>query len=449
MRKKRVLALIMTLVMLFAMTATAMADDAKLDGGVVDHTHNTTTSAENSVLILKELVIYNTDGKDIYLPTVDYTYTITEATDADGVGQTVTDSEGVSGEVYADAHDGTDGRALQTTSATVSFSPATTAGYDAAGVTTAITQPMTAASTGTSVFGGFSVAFDPTNFDHAGVYRYKITESTENRTTAGITTGTDTSAVRFLDVYVRKYNDEYQIYGYVCFTDATSAITPATAADAKKTNGFVHGGNSVATVADQYQTKNLVVKKVFGTSLLNQTGHEFPVKVVLTGTGATGAWINAADSTGTKVSGFTTDESKVYVAFDATSKTLDVTLSKDKTLTLYGIPQEVSPSVTVKETNDTYDAYKVTVEAENSSTTATGIADAIVVANSESSVSNTVAIDKSSTTEITITNDLTELSPTGLIFRFGPYILMLLGGIVLLVLGVKFMRRSKKENETA
>ena len=82
------------------------------------------TTADNSVLILKELVLHNTDGSAIYLPTVDYSYTITEATVASGT--TVNDGT-VTAVVYADD---TTSRALQTTSATVSFSPSTTAGYD-------------------------------------------------------------------------------------------------------------------------------------------------------------------------------------------------------------------------------------------------------------------------------------------------------------------------------
>ena len=135
--------------------------------------------------------------------------------------------------------------------------------------------------------------------------------------------------------------------------------------------------------------------------------------------------------------------------FDATTKTLIVNLSENQIAALYGIPAAVEPAATVQEENDTYDAYKLTVTAENSSVTSTGITNAIVVANSNSETSAVIKIDENEVTTITLTNDLTELSPTGLLFRFGPYILMLIGGIVLIVLGFKFARRSRRESEEA
>ena len=63
----------------------------------------------------------------------------------------------------------------------------------------------------------------------------------------------------------------------------------------------------------------------------------------------------------------------------------------------------------------------------------------------------TPAVDTNDTVShvIAVTNNLQNISPTGLMFRYGPYVLTLLGGILLLFLGVKFLRRSKKENETA
>ena len=304
---------------------------------------------------------------------------------------------------------------------------------------------MAAAAAGTSVYGGFTITFDPSKFDHPGVYRYKITESSTNREAAGITTGSDTAAVRYLDVYVRTSGESYAIYGYVCFTDASAAITPDTAAAAKKTNGFVHSGDDLSSVADQYLTKNLEVKKNFGDSALNQKNHQFPITITLTGSSATGAKINAAATTGAKADGFTDGN----VIFDAATKTLIVNLSENQIAALYGIPAAVEPEATVQEENDTYDAYKLTVTAENSSVTSTGITNAIVVANSNSETSAVIKIDEDEVTTITLTNDLTELSPTGLLFRFGPYILMLIGGIVLIVLGFKFARRSKRESEEA
>ena len=447
---RKIFALLLTLIMLAALSTAAFADNETLSGGVADSEHNTATTAENSILILKELVIHNTDGKEIYLPEVNYSYTITEAGSADGVGTTIKDGQDpqISGEVYAD----TAPKALLTESATVSFSHSTATGYTAAGAEAAITQPMAAAADGTSVYGGFTVSFNPANFDHAGVFRYKITESSDDRTTAGVTTAADTANVRYLDVYVRSVDtdndhvsDSFAIYGYVCFTDATTPIDGAdndTVTAAKKTNGFVHSGDTLTSVADQYYTKNLEVKKSFGTAVLNQTGHQFPFTITLDAGSANGIgnWVNAADTTGAKTSGFT--DTHVVLADDLELK---AKLSKDQVVELYGIPTEAGVSVKVKEQNDTYDVYALTATVENSSVTDISAVNGVLGAQAYSSdMSTAVPVDGDAKTAILFTNDLTEISPTGVVLRFAPYALMLAAGVFLLVFSRR--RRAKAED---
>lgn len=469
MNLKKIGALVLALAMIALAGAAYASSVEALTNGVVDSEHNTTTTAENTILLLKELVIHNTDGEAIYLPNVTYTYTIAEAAEADGVGTTIGDAQTpqVTSEVFAD-NTTTNGRALQTTSATVQFAPSTTANetgyYTAAGAATTLTQPATAAADGTSVYKGIQISFDPANFDHAGVYRYKITESTTDRTTAGVTTGTGTNAVRYLDVYVRAVdtsnpadgvNDSYAIYGYVCFTDASTPIDgkdTATVTAAKKTNGYAHstnasGSEDLTTVADQYYTKNLEVKKDFGTSALNQTSHQFPFTVtVVSGANGAGAWMNAADTDGTKTSGFTTSGSHTYVVL-ANNGTVVAGLSDDKVIELYGIPTEAGVSVKVHETNDTYDAYSLTATVANSSVTDISAVNKILTANQDSIDTAAVPVDQDTKTAITFTNDLTEISPTGLVIRFAPYALMLIGGIALLIVAKKHSKRTEDEEK--
>ncbi len=464
MKLKRIGALVLVLAMI-AMVGAAYASSVEtLTGGVVDSEHNTTTTAENTILLLKELVIYNTDGEAIYLPSVNYSYTIAEATAADGVGDTIGDAQDpqVTGTVYADNTD-TNGRALQTTSATVQFAPSTTADetgyYTAAGAATTLTQPVVAAAAGTSIYKGIQISFTPANFDHAGVYRYKITESTTDRTSAGVTTGEGTNAARYLDVYVRAIdtsdpadgvNDSYAIYGYVCFTDPSTPIDgsdAATVTAAKKTNGYVHSAEDVTTVADQYYTKNLEVKKDFGSSALNQTSHQFPFTVTVdSGANGAGAWMNAAATTGAKTTGFTTSGTHTYVVL-ADDGTVVSGLSDDQVIELYGIPTEAGVSVQVHETNDTYDAYSLTATVANSSVTEISAVNKILTANQNSDDTVAVPIDKDTKTAITFTNDLTEISPTGLVIRFAPYALMLIGGIALLIVAKKHNRHAEDEEK--
>ena len=453
MKMKRLCALVLAVLMTVAAgLAFATEPSAEtLADGVKDHTHNTATTAANSVLLLKELVLFNTDGEAIYLPNVTYTYTIAEAAAADGVGTTIKDSQTpqISSEVYADD---TASRALQTTSATVTFAPSTTEDetgyYTAAGAATTCSQPIAAAAGGTSVYKGFTIAFNPGNFDHAGVFRYKITESTSNRTTAGVTTGTNTNAVRYLDVYVRAVDDSFAIYGYVCFTDPSTPIdgnTASTVTAAKKTNGFVHSGDDLTSVADLYYTKNLEVKKDFGTSVLNQTGHDFPFTVTVdSGANGAGAWMNAAATTGTKTSGFTTSGSHTYVTL-ADDGTIVAGLSDDEVIELYGIPTAAGVSVTVHEQNDTYDAYALTATAANSSVTDISAVDGVLVAGAASDDTPAVPVDGNAKTAITFTNDLKEISPTGIVMRFAPYALMLIGGILLLVLAKKHRKHTEED----
>ena len=120
MNLKKIGALVLTLAMIALAGAAYASSVEALENGVVDSEHNTTTTAENTILLLKELVIHNTDGNAIYLPNVTYTYTIAEAAEADGVGTTIGDAQTpqVTSEVFAD-NTTTNGRALQTTSATV------------------------------------------------------------------------------------------------------------------------------------------------------------------------------------------------------------------------------------------------------------------------------------------------------------------------------------------
>ena len=435
---KKLVSLILAIMMIAAVGAAFAVEP--LTDGVHDETHNTATTADNSVLILKELVLHNTDGSAIYLPTVDYSYTITEATVASGT--TVNDGT-VTAVVYADD---TTSRALQTTSATVSFSPSTKDGYDSTGTAATITQPMAATSAGAAVYGGFTISFNPANFDHAGVFRYVITESSTNRTTAGVTTGTNTSATRYLDVYVRAIDtsdpadgvyDSFAIYGYVCFTTNGSITTSSTQG---KTNGYVEG-TSVTDVADQYYTKNLEVKKTFGTSPLNQTGHQFPFTVTLSsGTNGIGAWLNAADTTGAMTTGFT--DTHVVLA---SSNTIVAGLSNNQVLELYGIPTEANATVTVKEMNDTYDVYALTATVANSSVTDISDVNGNVAAQMDSSTTVSVAIDQATKTAITFNNNLQEISPTGVVTRFAPYALILIGGVALLVIAMKRRKHTEED----
>ena len=456
MKIKKIGALVLALVMVLAMSSTAFADgEVTLTGGVVGTAGG--DAQGNTVRLLKELTVFNTAGKAIYLPEISYTYVIREATAAEIASKTVTDGQtpnAVTAVVYTDDTN-TNGRALQTTSISsgVAFGPAVTTGYvDASGAATTISQPLTAPVAGTSVYRPLDITFVPANFDHSGVYRYVITE-TSTLGTSGVTdevSGTDT---RYLDVYVRSVESSgsvtYAIYGYVCFT-TNDVINASDTSNVAKTTGFVHSNDTLAsdTASDKYYTTNLEVDKVV-SGTLGQKNHEFPFTVTLgTATTVTGGTLNIAVTNGTAGAGIT--DSKATFINDAA---LHVGLKDGGKIEIFGIPTAAAATAKVKETNDTYDTYTLTGAKENTTTdlgfTSVSLRGDGTTTESANNTKESAALiinnENNTNTKVTYTNDLTEISPTGVVLRIAPYALMLAVGVVLLVLA----RRRKSEPEEA
>jgi len=428
---KKVGALMLTLAMIVALSATAFADNIG-SNGVVGEKEGHLTNA-GSVVLLKELVVKNTDGSDVYLPTVTYAYTIAPATVAEGTQ--VTDASGTKMKVSA-------GLAGATITSSVSFSPDDTTQVDPSSFeSVALTQPFAAPATGVAVYKSMTVDVSNVAFAESGIYRYVITESSANKATAGVTEGTDYSATRYLDVYVRGVPGDngdgeyasYEVYGFVCFT-SNSSINGSSDGnnldDVGKTTGYT-STTSLDAVADQYLTKNLSVTKNI-TGAMAEKGHKFPFVITLS-SGIVGTRVNGADTTGNVTSGFDAGSTNVTLA---ASNVINAGLSNGKSVILYGIPTEANATVVVKETNDTADVYTMTASVSNSSVTDLGFAAAGEVMDPEvEKTAASVAIDQDTMTEIEFTNDLTEISPTGLALRFAPYVIMLAAGIVFIVLG--------------
>jgi hypothetical protein len=462
---KKLVSLILAIMMIAAVGAAWASSAANISENDTNESYAGVRGYEeqanlaSSVILLKELVIYNTDGKAIYLPDVDYSYTIAPAGTAGAeLNVTNTDTHGHTGAVYA---------GLTTHSATVSFRYDETA-YSDEGLSSAITQPVTAASTGTSVYNGFTIDFSNEGFTHPGIYRYSITEAdgTSTRASAGVVTATTGySNTRYLDVYVRgneKYADgdtipsgksigdykNYAIYGYVCFTTAANTSINGTTSGSnldtvKKTNGFVHGGTDLATVADQYKTYNLEVSKAI-TGSLAETGHKFPFDIDLAST-LTGSNIklNGTDTTADVSAGITSN-----VATLGTTLNIDAAISNGKVVKLYGIPDETALTVNVKETNDTYDVYTATATVNSTSATlyasnGTTAVTALSRNNTAQIAPQTIAKNTLTDEVVALSNAITEISPTGYVSRFAPYALILIGGIALLIIAKK--RKPKEE----
>ncbi len=291
---KKISALILALIMVLSLSATAFATDlGGSETGVAGtwSTVDTPIQQDKTVNILKEITAFNPDETYVYGPAITYTYAIASASGTELVQLTDDTADHASGvaTVFPKALGAAD-----ITSGTPSLTGTST--NTIAWTNADILEADTVANGGAANYKKLAVDFSNVVFSKPGVYRFKITETAPaaaTMTAAGVTDGTATN-VRYLDVYVMRSNvddatydlyttgstaAQWIIYGYVCL-DSTLGTTNVTTAT-KKTNGFTansEGATSGGTTADQYYTYNLTVTKdlVGDNSMIN---HEFPMAV--------------------------------------------------------------------------------------------------------------------------------------------------------------------------
>ena len=423
---KKLSAIALAAIMVLAMGVTAFADPAELGAGgtVVDKTNG----VSNVIKIEKSLVFKNPTETSVYGPNITYSYAVTAGTPS----KDITDSDDIHAATLA-------GKSNATVSGTVSWDSDT---------------KYTASAAGTANVKDFTITFDESAYDAAGVYRYVITESVVGlsaKADAGVADG-DISAVRYLDVYVKNGTTAgtYKIYGYALFSNDNSiydgTVSTNTVAAAGKTTGFVAGdedndGNT--ETADTYETINLVVSKTLvGDAGMNN--HAFPFEVSITNSDIKTA-VKLITKTGALASIDSGSEGDpIDIAADAAGMTTTDTSHSIKTadaVKYVGIPALTEANYTVKEKNDvagtTYESSYIIDTGSKS-----GIKNIEKDAWSETA---SVTADDSADHKVVFTNDLKLISPTGVVLRIAPYALMLAAGVVLLVLS----RRRKFQFEEA
>lgn len=471
---RKIGAVLLTFAMALAMNATVFAADFT-NGEVGGYTAADTQNLNDKTInIQKELTVFNPDEDTIYAPAITYTYAIAAASGSELVLITDDTSDHASGlATSATALGGiTTGVTMTGTSAnTIAWTNADTVDADPAG------EPN---------IQNLVVDFTNVVFTAPGVYRYKITETASAYDTNGVTDG-DISNVRYLDVYVMRsatfdpthdgsvgnefVAGDWRIYGYVCISPESvandeggvTAVTPSTT----KTNGFVNDGTNKA---DEYHTYNLTIgKTLVGDTTMNS--HKFPFDITWTNATATGTFQYAVETSGTvDITADNSTPKKVGGADAVNTADKDGTpsIANGGTVKYIGIP--TGTIATVTETNDvagtTY-ATRVYAEEADSITPSTAnqvaFTGGTAARGADGSVANGLATTDYNETAIyaqaaaptadsnqciQFTNTLSIISPTGFVVRFAPYMLVLLGGILLITIGLVIYNKTNKK-ETA
>lgn len=435
---KKLGALILAFALLFTLGTTAFAED-----GANTYTGASKTTVDgNRICIVKTIVMFNANGSNVYAPTIAYSYHVTPVTGLSGV--TVTN-----GSTSVNVYDGVPGGVGDTT---IAFVPG--------GSTVA------SAANGKELenTGYLTVTIDDTTFDHAGIFRYKIEESittgsgtdNEKLQAVGMEARTvDYDTVRYLDVYIKNGTSGLELLGAVIFKTQKTTLgekgTDSIDASFDKTGGYEPGtepgsGSADYTndhTVDRYTTYDFEVEKAITGNLANKN-HDFPFYVNITNT-ISGAKYTYTDVAGT-VSAETVSGTSIAKGSDDKASTV-LKLKDGDSIKFVGVPSNQEDtkklSIDVKEWNDTVDQYTAT--AKVGSTTLT-VEDATMTADSATPAKVDTYDIKSNDAagqKMTVTNEITDISPTGLVIRFAPFVLLL--GVSLFMVIFARTRRRKTE----
>ena len=385
--------------MIMGMNLTAFAAE-----GETQNTENTTVTktievgTENTATLTKAIKVTNHDGYT-YEPTITYTYTLANGTAAG----TVTDENNLT--VNYKAGDVKYLAAAEQAQKTAVFDKAT---------------PVDAEDGISSK--ELSWTFDPAAFPSAGVYRYTVTEQTSvTPAEIGIVRNEAYDSEKYLDVYVRNGESGLMIAGMVLVDDETDAVNTGSA----KSSGW-----NTAEDLETYDTYNMTVTKQITGAGADMTA-KFPFTVTLNGEMGH-ANIVTEGSDGTNYSQFTLGE-------DGKQAVVTGTLGHKDTLTVKGLPTTVT--FNINEENKTADTYKATAAAEGLALTANAD-NKDLAGNGNLDVASGAIAQATAKIDINVTNNLDAISPTGVMLRYAPYILILAAGIVIFALS-----RRRREQE--
>ena len=466
MKLKKILALLLAAMVVLGMTSAmaAIGNDSSSEVGVQEGDNS------NIVVIPQVVVITNNEGstavgKIVAYPQMSFTYSIEGATIADGTyvqDNTIEDLEHPTGPAAKVAVKTGPAGGLTVTPATI-----------AAGTVTLNANGQEAVVANHTFTGVISA------FNAAGIYRYKITNTSTTDATnkvalenAGVVAPATVDQEYFLDVYVKNVADpapatttHLEFGGFVLTNENTTEIS------AKENKGMTakkSGFDDVTLITDtttntikldpatpadlttnySYTTYNITLDKDIKGSL-GDTKHGFPFTVTV------GVQTGHPDlNYDYEVTGNENTANDVSLV-SQTKITAVIPLSNGGSLKIWGL----SPFATIlySEKNDTESTYKTkignTAGADDVKTEADLNAKGELAAwDAAKNVATGYAITTTATLntdadQIHYTNTLNDISPTNVALRFGPYLVMFAAGAALfLILLAKRREEDKEEN---
>ena len=361
-----------------------MAFSASVFAASFDNGTNVTTT-DTQITMAKKINVVNPDVTSIKGPGITYDFNVAPATVASGTQ--VTDG---------------------TTTATVHAGP-----QDGLGVTTNPSFPassaVTASSAGTDNSSNLVMDVDLSKFSSAGIYRYVLTDDTTaaSLTAAGITRSASYDATRYIDVYINNVGNGLGVSGYVIGSDADGDgnLTKETFEDSTPSAG----GTAVDTT-DVFTTHNVILSNTVQGNMGDKQ-NQFAFAGVIAGNNSRQLEVEKVAKNG----------SPTYSgSFTSAPQT---TLADGESFYVYGL----SPAATIDwtETNNTTDTYQVSVNE--------GTATSVAASGTKSS--------GALGTNVSFVNELSAVSPTGVVLRYGAPIMILLAAFAAFVA----FRRARKD----
>ena len=438
---KKISALLLALAMVMSLTSVAWAADNTADNNTYSgsgHKFAVGVAGKTKIPLIKSIVFVNVNGSDVYEPNITFSYAVEPASIEEST-YTVTDSAGHVAYVHPGVPDGVSG-------VDIPF------GIEVDGTDT---DTVTASAAGTEFERTRDLTVDLSKFTKPGIYRYKITETSNPAavTDVGLTARTEEyNPVRFLDVYIHYADHDenpetpeiLQMYGAVIFkSTAADAGQDNIIKTTEKTTGYepsaTSGDLKDDDTVDRYTTYDIVIKKVVDGSMADTT-NEFPFYVSVTNSISGAKFTYTPDAsesiTGANGSGTTYTLTSDAFQIGANSKQSSLTLKHNDSITLTGVPSKQTDSlaVVVNEFNNTYDAYVASVAAANGDITITPATAMPASTGSAETSSFAIKTNDTANQTITVTNKLDEISPTGVVMRVAPYMLILAAGVTLLLI---------------